>query len=53
MSVQGLEAGVNYRVCYVNPVDGAEYDLGKVTGGSDYVVPKPPVFQDWLLLLTA
>jgi hypothetical protein len=51
MRVTGLEPGVLYRARYVNPVDGVEHDLGTVSGSSDYVVPKPPVFQDWVLIL--
>jgi len=51
MLIKGLEADVTYRATYFNPVNGAEHDLGSVAGGADYVVPKPPVFQDWVLVL--
>lgn len=51
LTIKGLEAGATYRAFYFDPTNGAEHDLGGVTGGSDYVVPKPPVFQDWALVL--
>ncbi len=49
--VTGLEEGVTYRACYINPVTGEEHNLGAVSGPGDYVVPKPPIFQDWVLVL--
>ncbi len=51
MAVKSLEPGLTYRACYFDPTSGAEHALGSVAGGSDYVVPKPPVFQDWVLVL--
>ncbi len=51
MLVTGLEPGVTYRASYCDPTNGVEHNLGAADGGSDYVVPKPPVFQDWVLVL--
>jgi hypothetical protein len=51
MLVKGLEPDASYRAAYFDPTNGAEHDLGSVAGGADYVVPKPPVFQDWVLVL--
>jgi hypothetical protein len=49
--VKGLETGATYHAFYFDPTNGAEYDLGNVAGGSDTVLPKTPVFQDWVLVL--
>lgn len=51
MSVKALEAGVTYRASFVDPISGAAHDLGSVAGPADYIVSKPPVFQDWALIL--
>jgi hypothetical protein len=51
MAVKGLESDARYRAFYFDPTNGAEHALGEVVGGADYVVPKPPVFQDWVLVL--
>jgi hypothetical protein len=51
MLVKGLEEGATYRAFYFDPTNGAEHALGSVAGGDDYGVPKPPVFQDWVLVL--
>lgn len=52
MAIKGLEEGATYRAFYFDPTNGAEHPLGEATGGADYIVPKPPVFQDWVLVLT-
>ncbi|MEE4194251.1 MAG: DUF4038 domain-containing protein [Anaerolineae bacterium] len=52
MVVLGLEADVQYQVFYFDPKTGDQYDLG-TAANSEYVVPKPPIFQDWVLVLTA
>ena len=51
MLVKGLEPDASYRAAYFDPTNGAEHALGSVAGGDDYGVPKPPVFQDWVLVL--
>lgn len=51
--VKGLEPGLSYRGFYFDPKTGQEHDLGSVAGDSegDYVLPKPPIFQDWVVVL--
>jgi hypothetical protein len=53
MLVKGLEAGKAYKATYFDPKTGKEYDLGavKLNADGDYQVPKPPVFQDWVLVV--
>jgi hypothetical protein len=53
MVVQGLESGVSYRAGYFNPKTGDVTALGAVqpNAAGDYVVPRAPVFQDWVLVL--
>lgn len=53
MTVQALEADVTYRAFYFNPKSGVETDLGIVQGDAagSYVLPKPPIFQDWVVVL--
>ncbi|MEW6753402.1 MAG: DUF4038 domain-containing protein [Candidatus Latescibacterota bacterium] len=55
MTVKDLETGVRYRARYVDPKTGEEHDLGPVPASAEgqFTVPKPPVFQDWLLILEA
>lgn len=50
--VLALEEGVQYQVFYFDPKTGTQYDLGKVSG-NQYILPKPPIFQDWVLVMTA
>ncbi|MGQ9629388.1 MAG: apiosidase-like domain-containing protein [bacterium] len=51
--VKGIEAGSRYRGFYFNPKNGREYDLGEVKANDrgDYTIPKPPIFQDWVVVL--
>ena len=53
MALKGLEPGVAYRAFYFNPKTGHETSLGAVqaTAAGDYVVPRAPIFQDWVLVL--
>jgi hypothetical protein len=46
-----IEADINYHAFYFDPKTGTEYDLGAVTGGNSYILPKPPIFQDWVFVL--
>jgi hypothetical protein len=52
-TIRALEAGVTYHAFYFNPKTGAETDLGivQVDSTESYVLPKPPIFQDWVLVL--
>lgn len=48
-----LEPEVAYRAFYFNPCDGSEHPLGAVKpdGNRQWQTPKPPMFQDWLLVI--
>ncbi len=50
-----LEAGVVYRASYFDPKTGNSYDLGTVTGNAqgEFQIPKPPILQDWVMILEA
>jgi hypothetical protein len=41
-----------YRAFYFDPRTGGEHPLGQTTVG-EWPAPKPPVFQDWVLVLEA
>ena len=51
--VKQLEPGVAYHGFYFDPKTGREYDLGPVSGDAqgEYVIPKQPILQDWLVVL--
>ena len=53
MVVKGLEPGSQYGGFYFSPKTGKEHDLGIVAADAqgDYVLPKPPIFQDWVIVL--
>jgi hypothetical protein len=53
--VIALEPGVHYHALYVNPKDGARHELGVVEPDAEgeWTLPIPPIFQDWVLILTA
>jgi len=51
--VKGLEAGITYRGFFFSPKTGQEYSLEPITPDAhgDYRLPKPPIFQDWVVVL--
>jgi hypothetical protein len=53
MALRELEAGLTYRGFYYDPKTGQEHDIGAVSGDEQgaYVLPKPPIFQDWVVVL--
>lgn len=53
VSVEALDTGVSYRGFYFNPKTGVETELGVVQGddAGSCVLPKPPIFQDWVVVL--
>jgi hypothetical protein len=53
MAIKGVEAGSQYHAFYFNPKNGSEHDLGtaKANAKGDYILPKPPIFQDWVVVL--
>jgi hypothetical protein len=55
MFVKELEPGKQYHATLFDPKTGQEHDLGRVTGDAEgnYKLPKPPVFQDYVLVLEA
>lgn len=52
-AVQHLEPDIAYRAFYFDPKNGREYALGdaQADAGGRWQPPKPPIFQDWLLVL--
>jgi len=56
-ALTGIEPGLRYKATLVNPVDGAEHELGRVTGEANGTWAPPrarmPIYHDWVLLLTA
>ncbi len=52
VQVMDLEPDVQYDGFYFDPKTGARYDLGTVQGQA-YFLPKPPIFQDWVVVLKA
>jgi hypothetical protein len=52
-SIRQLEEAVPYRGFYYDPKTGQEHDLGIVAGDAQgaYDLPKPPIFQDWVIVL--
>jgi hypothetical protein len=50
MKVVQLEENVQYHCCYFNPKTGEVTELG-FCQSEEYVVPKPPIFQDWVLVM--
>ncbi|MHB0859312.1 MAG: apiosidase-like domain-containing protein [Anaerolineae bacterium] len=53
LRIKALEPDLSYHACYWDPKTGATYDQGEVTGDAngDYILPKPPIFQDWVFVL--
>jgi hypothetical protein len=51
VKLRELEPECAYQTFYFDPKTGDEYDLGIVTGKQEYILPKPPIFQDWVVIL--
>jgi hypothetical protein len=53
MRATALEPDVQYTAFYFDPRTGDRYPLGPVTpdAAGAYVLPKPPIFQDWVVVL--
>jgi hypothetical protein len=53
MALCELEVGLTYRGFYMNPKTGEEHEFGHVAGDErgSYILPKPPIFQDWVVVL--
>ncbi len=51
--LKDLDLDTQYHGFYFNPKTGVEHDLGAVTPDDrgQWVVGKPPIFQDWVLVL--
>ena len=52
LQIIDLEENIQYHAFYFNPKTGKRHDLGTVQGHS-FTVPKPPIFQDWVVVLSA
>ena len=53
MTIKGLAEELPYHGFYFDPKTGQEHDMGVVTGDErgEYLIPKPPIFQDWVIVL--
>ena len=53
MRVTRLEPGAVYHAFFFDPKTGQEHDLGTAQGddAGEFVVPKPSILQDWVLVL--
>ena len=53
ITIKGIESEVTYRAFYFDPKDGSELDLGtvKASDTGDWQPSKPPIFQDWILVI--
>ena len=55
ITVTEIEPGIAYRALYFDPRKGREFDAGTVTPDERgaWQPPKPPIIQDWVLVLEA
>jgi hypothetical protein len=53
ITLKDLERGIEYRAFLFDPKSGVEVPLGIATGDpqGEWAVPKPPVLQDWIVVL--
>jgi len=53
--IKDVESEIKYHAFYFNPRNGREYDLGTVVpdGNGEWQPPKPPIIQDWVLVMEA
>jgi len=53
VQVKGIESDTKYRAFYYCPQSGNETEIGTVNPDADgnWQSPRPPIFQDWLLVL--
>jgi hypothetical protein len=54
-TVSALEPDVRYQAAWVDPKHGTHYELGEIEGDAngEFALSKPPILQDWVLLLEA
>jgi len=52
--VAKMEKGIEYHACYLDPITGAEYELGTAVGDENgcWQAPEVPIMQDWVLVLS-
>ncbi len=56
VTVKGIETDHRYRAFLFNPANGQEQEIGAVNpdeGGTWKLPPRPPIYQDWVLVLEA
>jgi hypothetical protein len=53
LTLEKLEPGAAYTGVFYNPCSGEEFPMGEVRGDAAgrYLVTKPPIFQDWVIVL--
>ena len=55
LKVKEIEQEITYRAFYFDPRNGREYDVGTVVPDErgEWEPPKPPIIQDWVLVMEA
>jgi len=51
LHLTGLDTESGYHAFFIDPKNGKTYDIGRVPRAKEWDSPKPPIFQDWLLVL--
>ena len=51
IELRHLDASRRYRVCFFNPITGDYHEAGTINRASAWRLPKPPVMQDWVVIL--
>ena len=51
--LKALEHDVNYDASWFDPKTGDKYPIGSISGAAngEFQLPKPPILQDWVLIL--
>lgn len=55
IKVRNIEKDISYHAFYFNPINGKEYDIGKVVPDEkgEWQPPRAPIIQDWVLVMEA
>jgi hypothetical protein len=53
--VAKMENGIEYHARYLDPITGAEHEIGTAVGDENgcWQAPEVPIMQDWVLALSA
>ncbi|MFQ6095252.1 MAG: DUF4038 domain-containing protein [Candidatus Bathyarchaeia archaeon] len=55
LKIKEIEPGITYHAFYFDPRNGREYDIGTAVPDEkgEWQPPKPPIIQDWVLVIEA